>query len=342
MKVNRDQFLKAIKAVHPATSNIEDMSNLYFSGKEVVAYNDRICIHFPFESDFVFLINGTLLSNFLERVSSDEVMMSVKENKLILKSKDEKATLTTVIESEIISRVEKVKEELTKLKKKTIPLPSDFVEGASLCMFSASNEPADGTLTCLSVNGKEIVSTDKGRISIYTMADEMPSIMFESSVASELEKFSEMGLTKCILSDSWIHFIADDGPTLSVRKILGGYPDLQKIINAFKGKTKVKLPDELKEAVETASLTINMDKNVANSVKIELSENKLKCSGASAKGEIEKNSKVVYSGKETTFSINALFLLQVLSKATTMIIREDGQQAMFRSGNFRHLMALPV
>jgi len=342
MKVNRDEFLKAISTVKPATSQIEDMSNLYFSGKEIVAYNDRMCLHFPFESDFVFLINGTLLFSFLSKVSSEELVMSVKDDKLLLKSADEKATLTTVQESEIISRMNLVKEEFVKLKKKTSTLPENFIEGSYLCMFSASSDPSSGTLTCVSIDGAMIGSTDGNRLSAYALSEEMQPMMFEASVASELKKLSEMGLSKYIISDSWIHFVTDSGATLSVRKIMGEYPDLQKMIKTFRGKTKVKLPDELKEAAEIASLTVDTEKTLASTVKIELSKNKLKCVGSSEKGTIEKTSKVDYSGEGVSFSIRPNFLLEVLNKATMMLISNDDRLAMFRSGNFRHLMVLPI
>ncbi|GAG37445.1 unnamed protein product, partial [marine sediment metagenome] len=175
MKVHRNELLNAIKTVRPATSNIEDMSNLYFSGEDVVAYNDKMCLHYPFKSDFTFLINGNLMFNFVEKVDTEQITMAVKDDKLIMKAKGMKATLTTVLESEIIDRTKKVKEEIKDLSVHT--LPDNFVEGAYLCMFSASSDPTSGTLTCLNVNGKKIITGDARRGSLFTMKGEMESFM---------------------------------------------------------------------------------------------------------------------------------------------------------------------
>jgi|GEM_PF-1629517 len=341
MKVYRDELLNAIKTVQPATSNIEDMSNLYFSGEDIVAYNDKICFHAPFKSDFVFLINGSLMFNFVSRVDSEQITMALKDGKLIMKAKGMKATLTTVLTSEIIDRTKRVKEELENLR--TYELPKDFVEGAFLCMFSASKEPATGTLTCLNVEGNELITGDKRRVSLYTLKEKMESFMIEASIASELKRLEEITLSVYGISDSWIHFITDTGTTLSVRRILGEFPDYHEIIKSVKG-IKIKLPEGIRETIETASLTVEGSGSAdIHRVLIELSKNSLKCLGTSeTKGTIEKTSKVSYDGKDVSFSISPTFLLEVLNKAATVIIDSENHKALFRSGSFKHVMTLPI
>lgn len=346
MKVHRDELLKAIETVRPATANIEDMSNLYFSGKDIVAFNNKTCLHSPFESDFSFLVNGKLIDDFVSRVDTEEIVMALKENKLIMKAKGMKATLTTVLESEIVDRTNAIKKEFDALE--WYALPDDFIKGAFLCMFSASKDPASGTLTCLHVDGKYLVTGDNRRVSLYTMKEELDGFMIEALIASELKKLEEVNLSMYSMSDSWVHFANEEGTTLSIRRIMGEYPDFRTMMNKSIKEAKVgakfKLPEGIKEVVETASLTVEgYGVSVSHSVAIELSKNKIKCVGISdTKGTIEKTSKIIYDGGDISFSISPTFLLGVLNKATTVTISENKQQAVFRSGGFKHLMVLPI
>ncbi len=349
MKINRDEIFKAIQIARPATANIEDMSNLYYSGEDIVAYNDKMCIHAPFKSDFSFLLNGNLMFNFIEKVDAAEVHMSLQgkkgeEKKLIMKAEGIKATLTTVLGSEIIERSKKVKEELTSFT--AYELPPDFTEGAHLCMFSASNDPAMGTMTCLKVEGNELKTGDKRRGSIYTMKEEMESFMIEAKVASELKKLEDTEQEKITMygvTDSWVHFGTESGVYLSVRKILGEFPDYSGAMDRIKG-TKIKLPAGIKNAIETSSLIVEgQGVSTIHSVRIELSKNVLRCVGKSdIRGTIEKESKVSYEGDDIYFSISPTFLLEILNTATTVIIKEEKDLALFRSGSFRHVMTLPI
>ncbi|OIO41659.1 hypothetical protein AUJ63_05115 [Candidatus Pacearchaeota archaeon CG1_02_35_32] len=337
MKVNREELLNAVTTVRPATSRIEDMANLYFSGEHIVAYNNSICCHAPFKSDFSFIVNTDLLYNFLLKISADEINMMLQEEKLLLKVKGTKATFTTILESDIVNRAEKIKEEIDSLEIKD--LPEDFVEGAFLCMFSASRDPSLGTLTCLNIKGKQISCSDNKRVSIYLMKEEMEEIMIEASIASLLYKLKDTEITGYSVSDAWIHFHTSTNILLSVRRILGTYPDFSSFFVKF-GGTKISLPEELKNSIEVASLIIDKEETSVNHrVSINLSKNKIECKASSSQGEITKSPEIEYDGKEVSFSINPTFLLQVLEKATTMYIKEG--KAMFRAGSFRHIMMLP-
>jgi len=257
-----------------------------------------------------------------------------------MEAKGTKATLATVLESEIIERVKEVRAELDKAT--FYEIPEDFIYGAFLCMFSASKDSALGTMTCLHVKGKTLTTGDNQRGSEYIMKGEMDEFMIEASVAAELKVLEEIKITSYGISDAWVHFITAEETRLSVRRILGEFADYHTMISSIKGK-KIKLPDGIKDTVDIASLIVEgHGVSMVHSIKIELSKNELKCVGTSeTKGTIEKTTVVSYDGADVSFFISPSFLIEVMNKATTIIINEDNTKALFRSERFKHVMVLP-
>jgi hypothetical protein len=139
-------------------------------------------------------------------------------------------------------------------------LPKNFTEGLNLCKFSCNRSALSG----IYVRDNIMVATDELRINWSEMEDKIEPFWIADPAVGELMGMS--GLKESALTDSWIHFRAEDGTVFSCKRLQDAkYPfeKLQGLVDSHeKGKEDISndLPTTLSEAVELASvLSIEID-----------------------------------------------------------------------------------
>ena len=91
MEIEVADFKKALEIVKPGlaltTTTIEQVTAFAFTKKNVITYNDEICIYHPL-ADFGLqgAIEAELLYKFLLRVKTKQISLEINESKVTMKS----------------------------------------------------------------------------------------------------------------------------------------------------------------------------------------------------------------------------------------------------------------
>ena len=337
-KTNKEELLQILSAVKPGLSQkdiVEQSSHFIFTGEEIITYNDQICISYPFKTDFKCSVDANNLYKLLSGVPGNEVEMKFEGNQLRVVGSKFKAGLAVSIEDTIYELFSDIR---VGFKRGWKVLPSDFLEGLFLCMFSASTDMTIRELTGVVIRDDIIVSSDDLRISKYKMEKGIGrNCSIPARAVFELRGYD---FTEYKVGDSWIHFRTDEGVVFSIR-LLEGKADFE-FDQYFEVEGKeLTLPDKLSSVLDTVSIMADGDFDFEKRIEVIVDGDKLVCRGQKDQGWVEMEEKSEEEGEEKlSFFINPIFLKQILQKTNIMIVGEG--RALFRSEKFEHVMLLSI
>lgn len=337
MQIEKEKLIGVLTSIKPGLSKkdiIEQATHFIFTGKEILTYNDRICIIHPFKTDFTCSVPSEELYKILSSIGEAEIDLSFKDNNIIIKGKKFEASLATDTGDQILERVDLLS--FAKADKKKQKLPDDFVEALTLCMFSASKDATRPAMTGVLVDGKYVASTDGFRISEYKMKSEVDSaeVILPSSSVMELVKFDPKYL---YIDKSWAYFINNDGVIFCCMTIADEYPDYVKFLKGFDTK-EIVLPENTKQIIETVSVLATGNFDLEKEIDIKIESNKFSCRGQNAKGWIVSNCKIDYDGEPVEFTINPFFLSKILDHTSSMFL--GAGKLLFKDKSFKHIISL--
>jgi len=345
MKLDRKLLLEALQLARPALSKkefLEEAIRFIFNPHEIATFNDQLCILIPFETGLKFSANGNELYKILDGIKEDEVEITVEDEQVKINSKKTKAGLSTIVgEKErvdtLISRIRDV----TNAKGFWRRLPKNFIEGVSLCMFSASRDMTTGAYCCVAAKDNKIYSTDKLRISRFVMDGEVKELLIPARDAIELVKYP---VTKYGKSGEWIHFMTNDNVMFNCRTMIGEYPyNLDRFFIPI--ENSIAIPEELQDAMKNAAIMAAGDVDIAKMVEMRIEPGKITCKSEKERGWLIKEVDFDgYEGDPIIFYINPIFFAQILTKTTSIWLRQNEQEppdkGVFTRDNFTHIIAL--
>lgn len=337
MQIERNKLLNALTAIKPGLSKkdiIEQATHFIFTGEDVLTYNDRICIIYPFATDFSCSIPSEEIYKILSSINDEFLDMSFVDKNIIIKGKKIKASLTTDTGEQILERVNILSH--NKAIKKKAKLPKDFIEAITLCMFSSSKDATRPALTGVLIDGQYIASADGFRISEYKMESEIDAdeIILPTSSVVELIKFKPLYF---YIDKSWAYFINENNAIFCCMTISDNFPDYTKFFKGFE-KNEIILPKDTKQMIETVSVLADGDFDLEKEIAIKLENNQLSCKGQNVKGWITNNSKIEYDKGIIEFIINPIFFAKILDHTSTMFLG-DGK-ILFKDQSFKHTISL--
>jgi len=329
--MKRTELLSALEKIKPGIASrgiVESMTYYFFSGKEVVTYNDKISIQYPLETSFSLFVKASDLLKIVSKSTSDTISLVEKGNKLNIKSAKLKASLATIKDEEITSRIANVNKSIEEVKWKK--LPDNFSECISLCFFAASKVESDQTLTCLHIDKKDCCASDNMRIAYAVFNSPMDNMLLK---ASEVGNLISINPTSYAISKAWLHFKNEDGCIFSIRQVNGFFPEVLELFK-FEG-TKIKLPQSITEGIDMASIFAD---DIQPSIDVKISNNICIISVKSDGGSLAYRSKIKYSGDDVTFVVNPQFLMEMMKHSTSITVCED--KAKLETENFSLITAL--
>jgi DNA polymerase III sliding clamp (beta) subunit (PCNA family) len=336
MKIKRQELVDVLMAIKPGLAQkaiVDQATHFIFTGKRVLTYNDRICISYPFKTDFSCSVSAEEFYKILNKISDDDIIVEFNEGVLKIGGLKVKAALTTGTGETILSFVESL--DLDNVPNRAKKLPDDFKEAIKLCLFSASSNMSTPALTCLFIHDDLVASTDDLRISEYKMKRSMGcSVLIPASSVVELIKFE---IVKFAVAEgkTWIYFLTKEGAIFCSRLIDVEFPDYAQFLEGI-NKESIMLPDDMNRLVETASILAEEAGN-NQEVEIQIGNGRLKCKGQNKIGWIESESRI-QTKRSAKFVIVASFFLDILNHTHTMFFDEN--KALFNSKEFRHVIAL--
>ena len=361
MKLERKKLLTALEALAPGLSPkelVEQMTQFNFLGQHLVTYNEIISVFVPFKTDFICSVKADVFQGILSRLNEKDMELDlinedVKDDKgdkvaikyhLQLTTDSTEAEFPVLIEGDISKAMRALEKDI---EGDWLDLPKDFSKGAYLCMFSASKDPADNTMTCIKVEGSNLTCNDNTRATWYRMEGEMEEFLMQATVAKELRKYNP---THYRVGENWIHFKSEDGITFNVRRVKGQMRDVRPFFT--KEGTDFNVPVELGEAIELAGVVNADDRPLDRLVELSIEKNRAVCrawrdGGAKVKKEVPIP---FYSGDDISFFINPDFMLEIIEhsepdkesgqKVPKMIINMDKRMAYFVNKKFDHALLL--
>lgn len=339
MKFQKEDILKAFEVTkvgaavnHP----IAQMENAMFTGEDLITYNDQICVLCPFETDFDASVNFKDLKNIISKIPEDEIEITKEGNELRITSKSTNAGLPLTLEDEISENISTIYDQLPHEENdlEWQKLPEEFMKGALLCIPAASNDQSLGTLTCLYANNQDLFCSDNQRVSWYQLKKSLNSEFFIK--ASTVRELSHFEFDEFCVAESWIHFQTENKTIFSTRMIKGKSIEVfKKLFTDFKGGAVVELPENMKEAVDSASVMSEDDQQ--RDMDIKFNKGELICSTRSARGWIERKMKMQYKSNEPLeFRISASYLQQILHLPLKMTVGDN--KSLFQYENFKHIL----
>lgn len=353
MIISRADFLDELTKVKPGVAKrdiIEQMTHFIFTGDNLVTYDDKLCVSKPFNTDFKCSVKAKDLYHAIATMTSTMIDIDLKRSKLILKGqeRDEGGKLPVMesLESQTWDRIQDVMNQIPVDKSGDIickDLPSDFINGAFMCMFSASKNESQGTMPCISVSEKDIIAGDSQRASWYELSEKMDSFLVKAASFSEMKTLDPDDDTPIFVayavSDAWVHFFAEDGLTFSIRRVIGDMVPWKDIFEANKKGKKLVVPSEsLLNAIRATSKLTDEEALANKRMKAKLSEGKMKIVvDHLTRGMLYSTIDVPYEGDETSFITNPALVTEVLKFGDLNMIITD-RLIRFDTDQYHHII----
>lgn len=336
MKIKKDKLLEALETVLPGLAKkeiVDQLTHFAFSGSDIITYNDKICILYPLETEFVCSVRAEDFYKVIKAMEAPELEITHDEGKLKISGGRTKASIKTQKGGDIFDAVEDLG--VYEIRKMHF-LPDDFIEALRLNLFSASKDMTDIKFTGIFVDKDCVVSTDNLRVSQYILSESIETIfLIPASAAEELVK---LPVVEFLHKNGWAFFRTKD-EILFCSRLLdhGEYPDLQDLLD-FDG-VKLELPEKLEDVISTALIMSEGETDAERLIEIEVNAKSIRCRGENDRGWIENeldHSLVLKTPLQ--FEINPTFLLMIMKHTRKMVYTEG--RARFEAKNFQHAMSI--
>lgn len=316
-----------------AQQDIVEGATSFLLGEDyVAAYNDEMYIYSQGGLGVEGSVRASPLLKLLSKLPDKAINLAQDGSSLVVKTEGSRFGLPLVEKTELHERVEKLRRDKGKWRK----LPKGFVEGLVLCSFYAAKDMTLSPLTDVYVSGKDVLSTDRYRISWHRLKEEIPEMLVPAACAVHLSSYE---LDEWMQAGSWLRF---RGSEFEVGIRLSGEKWKAKVKRHFPknvGKG-IGLPAELKDIIDRAMVIVEDDFLLDKDMTLSFSGNRLACSASKKDmGWIKESVKV--KGKvdrPIEINTNPIFLREIMKHSVEMVPGKD--RLLFVAGSFRHLISL--
>lgn len=332
MKIETKKLKDVMKKLKPAFNRggISGFNEyVFFDDNHIFAYNEDVKISIPFKCGFSAGLPSSEFFKFLNKVNTDEIDFIKNEDSINIKSGRVKAVF-----KDNISLLERM-EDMPKCPEEYNRLPSNFMKGIELTLYTVSNKE-DSITSMISIIEDQITSTDNYRMSKYIMDNTMNiDILIPGKKAKELIKFEPSFFT---VEDNYIHFVTDDDIIISFLLGEGNLPDVNEYINNETGD-RILLPENIDNMIDITSIMTDDVMEIDKKIEITIDNGKILCKANNDIGFIESENEIDIAGS-FKFDVNPMFFATVLKNTKEMILNQENNFIIFYYDNYRYLMGL--
>ncbi len=335
MEISVSDFKNALEIVKPglaaSEAEIEQVTSFAFTKKNVITYNDEVCITHPLaDFDMQGAIEATLLYKFITKVKSKQIELSISETDITMKAGRVKATFN--FDSEIKLPLD---DEKLVSKGKWKDLPPKFIEALSMAKGCVSKDMINAKLNCVHLNKKgTIESSDGFRIFRYSFADKLP-LQTVLIPASSINSVIRINPTQVAKGEEWIHFRNEAGTTISCRILNDEFPEIDHHLRESKNGIKVEFPKELINSLDTAEIFAE-----AFMVKITISKRKLTVSSGGQLATFKEDLDLSNKAEPFAFQITPYLLKDILKQIQFCNIYKD--RLIFKNADWIYMTELSI
>ncbi len=344
VQINRQELINILDKVKPGLAKreiIQQSTTFAFIGGKVVTYNDSISVSYPIkELDFIGAIEAKEFYELLNKLSSNEVFLSVQDNNLIVQADKSKAGF--ILQSDIVLPLDEVERSSAD---SWIPVPSNLKEALAFSLFSCARDIGIPAFTCVHLNKDGFVeATDNVRITRYKVDSTFPkSVLIRSSSVKALLDYE---FTEMSFGNSWIHFRDDSGLVFSCRLFDGRFPNIDEtgILNV-QGE-EVVFPHNLVDMLDRALVfaknfnSYDLIRTGIPLLDVSFKDKLFKVKIRSDSGWFEEFVELDYAGNPISFSANPLLLRDIVDKTDRCIVGD--RCIKFQNDSWEHVIALAI
>jgi len=337
MKVNLNGLKKIIELLTPGLSGIKETSSqsnhFVFKDGFAYTYNDEISVKVPFISDNLFTgaMPAPKFISLINKFKKDEIDIEATEEEVLIKCGRSRAGIH--FEAEIHMPLD----EMSYPKRRDWnELPENFLKALKDVLFSCSRDSSMPILTAVHAKETFLESCDSERATRWILKTPFKkSFLLPYIPGKALVKYDSV--TRYAIVDNWVHFDIRNNGIFSCRTFDGEYPELKEHFN-IKG-IEFEFPSLSKEILEKASIfseeTLEQDRLIDISID---EKGILKIRSEVDTDWYEESTRIKdYKGEKFAFSINPVYLQQILYSYQKAVISEEAIE--FLTDNYQHVVA---
>ena len=316
-------------------------SAIRISGKQLRATNGRLYIRVDLDQDsgVDVCVPGHLFHQVVKSASCTVLELAQEGSNLIVKGD---GTHVEVLSHKIDGLVGMDEVFLEPSESDWDNIPSGFLDALSLCKACCSSDDALHVLTGVYVNGSDVWSCDRLRISRFKIEEAAQCIMkviIPTGVISEVEKHDSGVEAMCLVGDSIAFKLYGGKMTIAGALILGVYPDLSGKLVDIEDKSEVEFPGDFSQALKLHNVML---KDVTESDRLTVvmfTEH-----GVELYSESSNTGKAVQKVffdvpkemKDVSFSCNPTHFAKVVKRHKTMVYSPEHHVMVFIGDKFIH------
>ena len=316
MKIDRKNLLKKLNEMTPGLSAkgiLEQSKSFVFAGGSLVTFNDEILARMDSPlGDLTMVVDASDLLKVLEKLPDDELEIKKKKHELVLKGSKKAAGIS--LTAEVL------------LPFDAVPTPKNF---KTIGSGSISKLLIQAAMTCGKDESQPLTTYVHVREDLIEACDNYRLLRavgdtgFPDEVlipATTLLALKAVSFVKVAIGKGWCHFLTKTGTTYSLRTSHEEYSiDTSDIIKLRKPK-KIRLPSNLPEVLERASIMGNTGYDAY--AEVTLSKNKLTIKTQKEGGWYRERRKVKWDGDDMTLHVHPELLVDLLSRARKVELDE--------------------
>lgn len=359
--MKREDLLAVLGLVDPAIAAndlIPILTHYWFTGKNVMAYNDVVAISAPYETEFKGALRGSLLSGILSKLPGENVDFLLEDGNVVIKSGRSKLKVTPLPEDSFIFTFPKVKEDKAALVL-TEKTRHALMRAIDICLQSLSrrvSEPQRMGITII---------PDGDRLSFYSTDSVTLSAAYVSAKGhgfdghitlsklfceTALKLAQRKGIDKVhfYIDSEYAMMVFSDGVKLYGRLVDDpNPPNFAKIVGNYLPKgnknSTIKIPSGLSEALDRAHLVVQKALEPTTRIKVTEGSNGdmvLRILAKSEHGEATESVKIDDQHPEVNVKIDLTRFRECdLSKFDSMLF-DAGCIVLASGGDMYHLIAV--
>lgn len=339
MKVNRKKFLEELTSVSYGltTHEVIEQSNCFiFKNGMVTTFDGEVYATRKTDLGIEAAIPAQDLLKMLQRMTEEEVEVTLEDNEFIVSGKRKKAGIR--IHEEILSPIDRIP-----TPKRMKPAQENFSNYLLQVSRICGNDHSNPKTTYVHITSDRLEATDSYRLCRYDMETGieedilLPAQALLRLGAKNISKVSA-NISRVASGEGWYHIKL--GKT-RISICCGGFDYFSKksldAILDIQGE-KIDFPKGLDEALDRASVMDSASGMNEGEVKIKIEKNKFSIRTEKDDAWYIEQKKVQYNGKKLSFIVNPNFLQQVLKQSYQVFI--DSGKMMIKEDKMRFVVCL--
>ena len=328
----RKDLLDKLQIVAPALANndlVPVLSHFWFTGSQVLAYNDQIAISVPCKTDFKGAVPGAIFISLLKNSKAKEVELSLNDNELLIKAASSRFKLPILPPKDFVFEIPALKT--------VSPIPmKGFIDGIKGCLRSVSTDTSTADqlgITLIPNDGKllQLFSTNSATISTTNVA--MPSkLPFKRAVLSglfcqQMVNIAASGKEAKIEIDQEHSLftcggIALYGRPINIEKPIPFVETVQAELPKNYQKALVSIPSKMKLMLERAIIVTDSPVEQTTTA-ISVKEGKMRFTSKSGRGEVTDTILVEPGQKDVVMNIHCRHIKAGYGAFDKMLVTES-------------------